>query len=99
MRPLSRFLLGAALALSFSSVALAETPATESGEFTLNAELRLDQQFELSLADPADGLLHAPNGPSTMSCSHVVNTSEYETCVVTTEGTPRQAMPAAIAAN
>ena len=99
MRSMSRFLLGAALALGFSSAALAETPATESGEFTLTAELRLDQQFELTLADPAARLLHGPNGPSTMSCSHVVNTSEYETCVVTTEGTPRPAMPAAIAAN
>lgn len=99
MRSMSRFLLGAALALSFSSVALAETAATESGEFTLTAQLRLDQQFELSLADPAEGVLRSLDGPSSMSCSHVVNASEYEICVVTTEGTPRAAMPAAIAAN
>ena len=95
MRLMTRTLLGAALALSFSSVALAETPTTETGEFTLTAELELDQQFELSLADATDSALLRMSGPTTMNCSF----GDLETCVVTTEGTPRQAVPAAIAAN
>ncbi|MEM9175162.1 MAG: hypothetical protein AAGC67_07995, partial [Myxococcota bacterium] len=95
MRFTSRIFLGALLAVGLASVAHAETPNTEPGEFTLNAELQLDQQFELSLADAADSGLHRLAGPTTMNCSH----SELETCVVTTEGTPRAALPAAIAAH
>jgi len=96
---MSQIFFGAFLALSLSSIASAETSATEAGEFTHTAQLRLDQQFELSVADVAAGQLWRLGGPSTMSCSHAVNRTELETCVVTTEGTPRSAVPAAIAAN
>ena len=95
MRLTSRIFLGAVFALSLSGIAFAETPTTEPGEFTLSAEHQLDEQFELSLAGAADAGLHRLAGPTTMICGG----SELETCVVTTEGTPRQAMPAAIAAN
>ena len=98
MRSMSRFLLGACLALGLSGLAFAETPETtssiEPGEFTHFAELRLDQQFELSLASAAEGRLHALAGPTTMTCSHVLTVAELETCVVTAEGTPRSAVPA-----
>ncbi len=99
MRSMSRIFLGTFLALGLSSVAVAETSATEAGDFTLSAQLRLDQQFELSVADATAGQLWRLGGPSTMSCSHAVNRTELETCVVTAEGTPRSAVPAAIAAN
>jgi len=99
MRSMSRMLLGAFFALALSSPAVAETPATNGGDFTHTAQLQLDQQFELSVEDVAAGQLWRLGGPSTMSCSHAVNRTELETCVVTTEGTPRSAVPAAIAAN
>ena len=99
MRSMSRILLGAFLAFSLSNVAVAETSATQASDFTHTAQLRLDQQFELSVADVGAGQLWRLGGPSRMSCSHAVNRTELETCVVTTEGTPRPAVPAAIAAN
>ncbi|MBB84650.1 MAG: hypothetical protein CL931_12640 [Deltaproteobacteria bacterium] len=102
MRLIPRTLLGAFLALSLSSVA-----GAEAGKFSLTAELELeqrfelelDQRFELELADTANGRLLRLSGPSTMSCSHALTAGEIDTCVVTAEGTPRPAMPAAIAAN
>lgn len=103
MRPLIRIVLGAALALGLSSLAAAETPdstsSTEPGEFTQFTEVSLDEQFELSLANAAEGQLHRLAGPSTMSCSHALTVSEFETCVVTAQGKPHPAVPAAIAAN
>ncbi len=107
MRLIPRTLLGAFLALSLSSVAGAEAPSAAAGKFLLTAELELeqrfelelDQQFELELADTANGRLLRLSGPSTMSCSHALTASKIDTCVVTAEGTPRPAMPAAIAAN
>lgn len=99
MRLIPRTLLGAFLALSLSSVAGAEAPSAEAGKFLLTAELELDQRFELELADTANGRLLRLSGPSTMSCSHALTASKIDTCVVTAEGTPRPAMPAAIAAN
>ena len=107
MRLIPRTLLGAFLALSLSSVAGAEAPSAAAGKFLLTAELELeqrfelelDQRFELELADTANGRLLRLSGPSKMNCSHALNASELDTCVVTAEGTPRPAMPAAIAAN
>ena len=99
MRLIPRTLLGAFLALSLSSVAGAEAPSAAAGKFLLTAELELDQRFELELADTANGRLLRLSGPSTMSCSHALTASKIDTCVVTAEGTPRPAMPAAIAAN
>ncbi|MGB0618731.1 MAG: hypothetical protein ACPGVZ_04610 [Myxococcota bacterium] len=107
MRLIPRTLLGAFLALSLSSVAGAEAPSAEASEFSLTAELELehrfelelDQRFELELSDTANGRFLRLSGPSTMSCSHALTASELDTCVVTAEGTPRPAMPAAIAAN
>ena len=99
MRLIPRTLLGAFLVLGVSSVAGAEAPSDETCEFTLTAELELDQRFELALADTANGRLLRLSGPSKMNCSHALNASELDTCVVTAEGTPRPAMPAAIAAN
>lgn len=98
MRSTSRILLGAFFALALSSPAVAETLAASGGDFTHTAQLRLDQQFELSVEDVAAGQLWRLGGPSTMSCSHAFNRSEFETCVVTAEGSPRSAVPAAMAA-
>lgn len=105
MRLIPRTLLGAFLALSLSSVAGAEAPSAETSVFSLTAELELEHRFELELdqrfelSDTANGRFLRLSGPSTMSCSHALTASEIDTCVVTAEGTPRPAMPAAIAAN
>lgn len=103
MRTMSRVFLGVLLAVGLPSVAFAETPGSNPssapGDFTLSAQLDLDQQFELSFAHAADGRLQRMSGPSSMSCSHALTTSILDTCVVTAQGTPRSAGPAALAAH
>jgi len=102
MRPMTRVFFAALLALAWTTAASAETPETNSsiepGDFALVTELRLENAFEKS-AQANDKLFHALAGPTTMNCSHATTISELETCVVTAEGTPASAVPAALAKN
>ena len=92
MRSMSRVFLGVLLAVGLPSAAFAETPninpSSAPGDFTLTAQLHLDQQFERSLAHAADGRLQRMSGPSSMSCSHTLTANKLDTCVVTAQGTP-----------
>jgi len=98
---MSRVFFGVMLAVGLSSAAFAETPdsnpSAAPGDFTLTAQLDLDQQFERSLANAADGRLQRMSGPSSMSCSQALTTNGLDTCVVTAQGTKRSAVPAALA--
>ena len=101
MRSLTRIFLGSLLAAAATSVASAETPTVtpsiEPGEFVHTIELRLDDEFEKSATRSADSVLGRLAGPSSMDCSPTASRSALETCVVTTEGTPLAAVPAALA--
>lgn len=103
MRSLTRTLLPALFALGLGGAASAETPesttSVEPGELTAITAARLDQLFENSFAHAADSSLRVFGGPSSMQCGHVSSAHEFETCVVTAQGSPRPSAPAAIAAN
>lgn len=101
MRLMNRFSLAAVFAASTASLAMAETPNTnpsvEPGAFADVIEMRLDDEFEKSAVGLSDEALGRLGGPSSMSCSHALTQSDLETCVVTADGTPTPAMPAALA--
>lgn len=101
MRLMSRMLFGAFIALSFSGLAIAETPSTQSsvepGALAHATEMQLTDAFEKSTSRAGSSFLLGMAGPSSMSCSHAKTMTEHETCVVTTEGTPESAVPAALA--
>jgi len=98
---MTRVFFAALLALAWTTAASAETPETnpsiEPGDFALMTELRLENAFEKSTQ--SNELFNALAGPTTMNCSHATTISELETCVVTAEGTPVSAVPAALAKN
>ena len=103
MRSMSRIFLGALFAVSLSGLAYADSHDSNSsvqpGEVTLTAQLDLDRQFERSLDGAADARFQRMAGPTQMTCAHALTTSELDTCVVTAQGTPRAAVPAAIASH
>lgn len=103
MRFMSRILITALIALAWTVSASAETPGSnpsvEPGDFESLTELRLQSEFEKSVAGASHSQLHGLAGPTTMNCSHAVTRTELETCVVTAEGTPNGAVPAALAVN
>ena len=103
MRPITRGFFAALLALAGTTAAYAETsetnPSIEPGDFALVTELQLETAFERTAGQTGDSLLHGLAGPTTMNCSYATTISELETCVVTAEGTPASAVPAALAKN
>lgn len=101
MRFTSRFSVVALSALVWASVASAETPnrttQLEPGGYAVVTEMQLEDAFEKSATRGPDEFLRRLAGPTSMDCTNAVTLSEFETCVVTAEGTPRTAMPAALA--
>lgn len=102
MRFVPSILLGVVATLAATS-AFAETPdatpSIEPGDFAQFAELRLGDEFEKSVARVGDGSLTGLGGPSSMSCSHALTGDALDTCVVTAQGAPSPAAPAALAQN
>ena len=103
MRPITRVFFAALLALAGTTAAYAETsethPSIEPGAFAHVTELQLENAFEKTAGQADDSLFQALAGPTTMNCSYATTISELETCVVTAEGTPAAAVPAALAKN
>jgi hypothetical protein len=101
MRLISRIIVGTLIAFTWTSLASAETTTTQSsiepGEFAHATEMRLDDEFEKTVSRASEVVLSGLSGPSSMNCSHAVTMTELETCVVTAEGMPRLAAPAALA--
>ncbi len=92
MRPISRLALVALIALTWTSLATAETPDINSpleiDAFASITALALDAAFEESMAERSDPLLRSLGGPTTMKCARAP--SAVETCVVTATGTPKE---------
>lgn len=99
MRPLSRFVLVAALALGWSSLASAGTPdgdpSIDPSHFSMVADVELDSAFESAMGSDISAL-YALGGPSTMDCKAAVRRGELETCVVRADG-DASTVPAALA--
>jgi hypothetical protein len=101
MQALSHFAIAALLALTWSGLASAESPdanpSIESGLLASVTEMKLDQAIEESGPLGSDDFLRGLAGPSSMDCTHAVTRSDFETCIVSVEGSPRTAVPAALA--
>lgn len=95
MRPRSRILFAALLALSWSSLASAD--GNQPGQADAPTYLELDVAFEQAANEVGrDSLLELP-GPTSMDCQQPLTTNDLETCVVTIAASPHIGMPAAIA--
>ena len=101
MRPLSHLVFSALLALSWTSLASAETPTNssslEANAFEAVSGIQLDDAFEKSTARNSKDSLLALAGPTSMDCRNAATRSEFETCVVTAEGKPQATVPTALA--
>ena len=95
MRPRSRILFTALLALSWSGLALADE--NQPGQADAPTHLELDVAFEQAANEVGrESLLERP-GPTSMDCQHPLTPNDLETCVVTIAASPHVGMPAAIA--
>lgn len=101
MRSMSRITLTALLALTWSSLASAETPdanpSLAPGTIESVIEMQLDDAFEKSSALENEEFLHDLAGPTTMDCQDSLARNAPETCVVTIAGASPVGMPAALA--
>lgn len=99
MTPLSRMSLSALIALSWSSLALADTPSLPGPsqtpiDFASVTRLELDTALEELVEHGEPAALQAPSGPTRMACRVAAPGGDPETCTVTAPSSIRPAAPA-----
>ena len=100
MRPISKILFMALIALCWSSLASADPQnqgqSLDASRFAAVTNLQLDMVFERFATLGSNPGFHGLTGPTAMDCSNDAIRAGLETCVVTSSG-PAPSMPAALA--
>ncbi len=100
MRPTSRILFGAFIALCWSGLATANPPdpttSLDPSVFREVSNIQLDSAFEEFVSQDSGRSIRGLSGPSSMDCDDARTKADIETCVVTTRA-PRNPAPAALA--
>ena len=89
MKPLSRFMLTALIALCWSGLAAADptdaSPSVDASALRAVTNIQLDLAFESFVAEDGSPALTGLTGPSSMECSGTAMHGGIETCLVTTD--------------
>jgi hypothetical protein len=89
MKPVSRSIFVALIALCWSGLAVANpedsSPSVDTSDLRAVTNVRLDLAFESFVSEDGADALTGLAGPTTMECSGTAMRGEIETCLVTTD--------------